>query len=68
VKKYILLRCIPLNTPFSTEFLHDWALFARVAAMFLPQWFEIETHTKHDISAIAVYYDTHRSSDASLAQ
>ena len=35
-KKYILLRCIPFVTLFSTEILHDSGIFAPVHAMFSP--------------------------------
>ena len=55
------------ETRFSTEFLHDYALFASFAAMFLPQWFEIETQRKHDSFAIYVYYNTQKGSEHSLA-
>jgi len=66
-REYIFGISFELNPLFSTEFLHDYALFASFAAMFSPQWFEIESHRIHDIFAIIVYYNTQKSSDHSLA-
>jgi hypothetical protein len=55
------------ETPFSTEFLHDCAVFVALGAMIPPQWFEIETQRKHDSFAISVYYNTQKGSEHSLA-
>jgi len=56
LQEYIFEFSASKKSRFSTEFLHDYALFASFAAMFLPQWFEIVLQQKHDIFAIIVYY------------